>query len=195
MVPGVLYGGSQDETVSFKVADRELRRILADGAALIDVEIGGERSVPAILKDRQLHPVRDEVVHVDFLEVDLKQKIHADVVIELEGGERSPGVRDGGVIDQSTREVTIEALPTDIPEAITIDVSELDIGVTITLADIDPPSGVEIVHDNPEDVVIVSIVLPTKVEEPEEIEAETEVVGEDAAEAEGDGDSGDESGD
>lgn len=195
MVPGVLYGGSQDETVSFKVADRELRRILADGAALIDVEIGGERSVPAILKDRQLHPVRDEVVHVDFLEVDLKQKIHADVVIELEGGERSPGVRDGGVIDQSTREVTIEALPTDIPEAITIDVSELDIGVTITLADIDPPSGVEIVHDNPEDVVIVSIVLPTKVEEPEEIEAETEVVGEDAAEAEGDGDSGDDSGD
>jgi len=192
MVPGVLYGGSHDETVSFKVNDRELRRVLVDGAALIDVEIGGERSVPAILKDRQLHPVRDEVVHVDFLEVDLKQKIHADVAIELEGAEDAPGVREGGILDQATREVTIEALPTDIPESISIDVSALDIGASLTLADLEVPTGVEIVHEHPDDVVIASVVLPTKVEEPEEIESETEVVGEEAAagEAEGD-DSGD----
>ena len=169
LVPGVLYGGSHDEPVSFKVADLELRRILAEGAALIDVEIGGERSVPAILKDRQLHPVRDEFVHVDFLEVNLKQKIHAEVTIELDGADEAPGVREGGILDQSTREVTIEALPTDIPESIHVDVSALDIGASLSLADVQAPAGVEIVHDHPEDVVIASIVQPTKVQQEEQI--------------------------
>jgi len=194
LVPGVLYGGSHDEPVSFKVNDRELRRIMVDGSALIDVEIGGEKSVPAILKDRQLHPVRDEVMHVDFLEVDLKEKIRAPVTLELEGAEDTPGVKEGGVLDQATREVEIEALPTDIPEQIVVDVSQLDIGGTITLADITAPEGVEFVHENLDEVVVASVVLPTKVEEPE-IEAETEVVGEDGEAAEdGDADSDDSGG-
>ena len=93
LVPGVLYGATHDEPVSFKVGDRDLRRVLVDGSALIDVEIGGEKSVPAILKDRQLHPVRDEVMHIDFLEVNLKEKIHASVSLELEGGDDAPGVK------------------------------------------------------------------------------------------------------
>jgi large subunit ribosomal protein L25 len=200
LVPGVLYGGSHDETVAFKVGDRDLRRILVDGAALIDVQIGGEKSVPAILKDRQLHPVRDEVTHVDFLEVDLAQKIRASVSIELEGADDAPGVRDGGVLDQSTREIEIEALPTDIPESIVVDVSGLEMAATLTLAEITIPDGVEIVAEVPEEVTIASVVLPTKVEEPE-IEAETELIGEDgepvAAEGEsegGDADSGDSGG-
>jgi large subunit ribosomal protein L25 len=195
-VPGVLYGGSHDETVSFKVGDRELRRILVDGSALIDVEIGGEKSVPAILKDRQLHPVRDEVTHVDFLEVNLSEKIRAAVALELEGVEEAPGVKEGGVLDHVTREVEIEALPTDIPERIVVNVSELDIGATLSLAEITVPDGVEVVHEHPEEVTVASVVLPTKVEEPE-IEAETEVVGEDgeAAAAEGGDEAGsDESG-
>jgi large subunit ribosomal protein L25 len=191
-VPGVLYGGSHDETVAFKVGDRDLRRILVDGAALIDVQIGGEKSVPAILKDRQLHPVRDEVTHIDFLEVDLTQKIRASVSIELEGADDAPGVRDGGVLDHSTREVEIEALPTDIPESIVVDVSTLEMAATLTLAEITMPAGVELVAEAPEEVTVASVVLPTKVEEPE-IEAETELVGEDgepiaaAGEAEGGG--------
>jgi large subunit ribosomal protein L25 len=189
-VPGVLYGGSHDETVSFKVGDRELRRILVDGSALIDIEIGGEKSVPAILKDRQLHPVRDEVMHIDFLEVNLSQKIHASVALEVEGGDESPGVKEGGVLDHATREVEIEALPTDIPERIVVDVSALEIGSTLTLAEVAAPDGVEFVHENLEEITVASVVLPTKVEEPE-IEAETEVVGEDGEAAEGDGEGGD----
>jgi large subunit ribosomal protein L25 len=201
LVPGVLYGGSHDETVSFKVGDRDLRRILVDGSALIDIEIGGEKSVPAILKDRQLHPVRDEVMHIDFLEVNLTEKIRSFVALELEGGEEAPGVKEGGVLDHATREVEIEALPTDIPERIVVDVSALDIGSTLTLADVVAPEGVEFTHEPLEEFVVASVVLPTKVEEPE-IEAETELVGEDGepveGEAEGgeDADSGsDESGD
>jgi large subunit ribosomal protein L25 len=189
-VPGVLYGGSHDETVAFKVGDRDLRRVLVDGSALIDIEIGGEKSVPAILKDRQLHPVRDEVVHVDFLEVDLKQKIVASVTLEIEGADDAPGVRDGGVLDHSTREVEIEALPTDIPESIVVDVSGLEMAATLTLAEITLPDGVELVVEAPDEVTVASVVLPTKVEEPE-IESETEVVGEEGEEPTAEGDGGD----
>ena len=189
-VPGVLYGGSHDETVSFKVGDRDLRRILVDGSALIDIEIGGEKSVPAILKDRQLHPVRDEVMHIDFLEVNLSQKIHASVALEVEGGDDSPGVKEGGVLDHATREVEIEALPTDIPERIVVDVSGLEIGAAMTLAEVTAPDGVEFVHENLEEITVASVVLPTKVEEPE-IEAETEVVGEEGEAAEGEAEGGD----
>ena len=193
-MPGVLYGGSHQDGVPFQVTDRELRRILVDGSALIDVKLGGEKTVPAILKDRQLHPVRDEVTHIDFLEVDLTEKIRASVALELTGAEASVGVRDGGILDHATREVEIEALPTDIPEFIEADVAHLDIGSTLTLDQVTAPEGVEIVHDHPEDVTVASVVLPTKVEEPE-IEAETELVGEDGepvegAEAEGGGDAG-----
>jgi large subunit ribosomal protein L25 len=184
LVPGVLYGATHDETVSFKVGDRDLRRVLVDGSALIDVEIGGEKSVPAILKDRQLHPVRDEVMHIDFLEVNLSEKIHASVAIELEGADDAPGVKEGGVLDHATREVEIEALPTDIPERIVVDVSALEMGSTLTLSEVTAPEGVTFVHEHLDEVTVASVVLPTKVEEPE-IEAETEVVGEDGEAAEG----------
>jgi len=183
LVPGVLYGGSHQEGVSFQVGTRELRRVLVDGSALVDVKLGAEKTVPAILKDRQLHPVRDEVTHIDFLEVDLKEKIHAMVALELTGADEAVGVRDGGILDHVTREVEIEALPTDIPELLEVDASGLDIGSTLTLADVSTPDGVEIVHEHAEDVVVASVVLPTKVEEPE-IEEETELVGE---EGEGEG--------
>ena len=178
-VPGVLYGGSHAEGVAFQVGDRELRRILVDGAALIDVDIAGDKTVPAIVKDRQVHPVRDEVTHIDFLEVDLTEKIHAGVAIELEGIEDAPGVKEGGVLDQAAHEIEIVALPTDIPERIVVDVSGLDMADTLTLAEITLPDGVELVHEAPDEVTIASVVLPTKVEEPE-IEEETELVGEEA---------------
>jgi len=183
LIPGVLYGGSHQEGVSFQVGTRELRRILVDGSALVDVKLGAEKTVPAILKDRQLHPVRDEVTHIDFLEVDLKEKIRAMVALELTGAEEAVGVRDGGILDHVTREVEIEALPTDIPELLEVDASGLDIGSTLSLADVSTPEGVEIVHEHAEEVIVASVVLPTKVEEPE-IEEETELVGE---EGEGEG--------
>ena len=183
LIPGVLYGGSHQEGVSFQVGTRELRRILVDGSALVDVKLGAEKTVPAILKDRQLHPVRDEVTHIDFLEVDLKEKIRAMVALELTGAEEAVGVRDGGILDHVTREVEIEALPTDIPELLEVDASGLDIGSTLSLADVSTPEGVEIVHEHAEEVIVASVVLPTKVEEPE-IEEETELVGE-AGEGEG----------
>ena len=180
-VPGVLYGGSHDETVTFKVGQRELRQVLVDGSALIDVKIGAEKSVPAIVKDQQLHPVRGEVIHVDFLEVRLDEKIHATVAVELEGTEEAPGVKEGGVLEHVTRELNIEALPTDIPERVVVDVSGMDIGATLTLSEVSAEGGVEFL-DDPEETTIATVVPPTEVEEPE-IEEETELVGEGVEEA------------
>jgi large subunit ribosomal protein L25 len=176
-VPGVLYGASHTEPVSFKVGERDLRRVLVDGSALIDVKIGGEKSVPVIVKDQQIHPVRDEVMHLDLLEVRLDEKIHATVSIELHGAEEAPGVKEGGVLEQVTRELNIEALPTDIPEKIEVDVSGLDIAATLMLSEITAPQGVEFLDDL-EETTVATIVVPTEVEEPE-IEEETELVGED----------------
>ena len=200
LIPGVLYGGSHDETVTFKVNHRDLRSVLVDGSALIDVKIGGEKSVPAILKDQQVHPVRGDVMHVDFLEVRLDQKIQATVAVELEGADESPGVKEGGVLDQVTRELNIEALPTDIPERIVVDVSHMDIGSTMNLSEVTSEAGVEFL-DDPEETTIATLVPPTVEEEPD-IEEETGVVGEAGetgeeaeAAAEGDEDSDDSGGD
>jgi large subunit ribosomal protein L25 len=183
LVPGVIYGGS-DDTLSFKVNSRVLRAVLVDGAALFDVQVNGGAARPVIIKDQQYHPVRDELLHIDLLEVRLDEKIRSMVSIELEGAEEAPGIKEGGVLDQVTREVEIEALPTDIPDQISVDVSGLDIAATLTLAELQAPSGVVFVDENPEEVTIATVVVPTEVEEPEEVEEETELVGEEGEEVE-----------
>jgi len=199
-VPGILYGASHPDPVSLKVGALELRRLLSEGAALFDIKIGSDKSVPAILKDRQDHPVRGDVMHVDFLEVNLKEKIHATVSLELEGIEDAPGVKEGGVLDLATREINIEALPTDIPDLIVVDVSAMDMGDTLMLSSVPAPENVEFL-DDVEETVVATVILPTVEEEPEEVEEETELIGEDgepiegeaAAEGEG-GDASEESG-
>jgi large subunit ribosomal protein L25 len=177
-VPGILYGGTVEQPVSFKVQARDLRLALIDGSALIDLKVGGGKAHPVIIKDQQFHPVRGNVEHIDLFEVNLTEKIHAPVSIELEGAEESPGVKEGGVLEQVTREIDIEALPTDIPERILVDVSGLDIAATLTLAEISAPPGVEFLDENPEEITIATVVVPTEVEEPE-VEEETVLVGED----------------
>jgi len=191
-VPGVLYGGSSDgEAVSFKVNSRELRQVLS-GAALFDAEVGGGKARPVIVKDQQIHPVREELVHIDLLEVRLDEKIQAPVSVELTGAEEAPGVKEGGVLEHVTRELNIEALPTDIPDNVTVDVSGMEIAATMHLSEVTPPSGVAFL-DELEETIIATVVVPTEVEEPEEVEEETELVGDEAAaEAAAEGDTGEE---
>jgi large subunit ribosomal protein L25 len=176
-VPGVVYGGTNGDSESFKIEARELRHILQEGSALLDLTIDGGQARPVIVKDQQFHPVRDEVVHIDLLEVRLDEKIHATVSVELTGIEESPGVKEGGVIDQVTRELNIEALPTDIPDNLIVDVSGMEIAATMHLSEISAPAGVEFLDDL-EETIIATVVVPTEVEEPE-VEEETELVGED----------------
>ena len=113
----------------------------------------------------------------------LDEKIETPVAVHVQGTEEAPGVKEGGVLDQVTHELNIEALPTDIPEAIVVDVSEMEIAATMHLSELDPPAGVTFL-DDPEETIIATIVVPTEVEEPEEIEEETELVGEELPEGE-----------
>jgi large subunit ribosomal protein L25 len=174
-VPGVVYGGKNGDCTSFKVNALALRHVLA-GSALIDLKVGG-KTRPVIVKDQQRHPVRDELLHIDLLEVRLDEKIQTQVSVHLEGSEEAPGIKEGGVLEHVTHLLNIEALPTDIPEAIHVDVSGLEIAATMHLSEISAPEGVTFL-DDPEETIIATVVVPTEVEEPE-IEEETELVGED----------------
>jgi large subunit ribosomal protein L25 len=116
-------------------------------------------------------------MHIDLLEVRLDEKIQTTVPLHAEGGEEAPGVKEGGVLELPTHTLNIEALPTAIPDAITVDVSGLAMQETMHLSALTPPEGVEFL-DDPEETIIATVVVPTEVEEPE-IEEETELVGED----------------
>jgi large subunit ribosomal protein L25 len=196
LVPGVVYSGGSEAT-PFKVAEREVRSVIAEGAALFDLEVDGGKAVPVVVKDQQLHPVRGSLQHIDLQQVRLDEAIQAEVGIELEGTEAAPGVKAGGVLEHVTHQVTVEALPTEIPDRIVVDVSGMEINDTLQLSTVVPPDGVTFVADDPEEITIVNL-SPPRVEEvvEPEVEEETEVVGEGAA-GEGDageGDSGDSEG-
>jgi large subunit ribosomal protein L25 len=178
LVPGVVYGQGGDAR-PFQVAERELRNVLQEGQTLLDLEVDGSKAVPVVIKEQQHHPVRGEVTHLDCLEVRLDEEIQAEVAVELEGTENAPGVREGGVLEHVTREITVEALPTAIPEQIVVDVSAMEINDTINLASVSIPSGVKLMADDPEEITIATLSPPRIEEEPEpELEEEAELVGE-----------------
>jgi large subunit ribosomal protein L25 len=193
LIPGVLYGGG--EPVAISVEERELRRALTGAGGLhsiLDVEVDGKGETHAsILKEYQVDPVRGGVTHVDLHEVRLDKPIQASVSVDLLGGEDAPGVREGGVLSQPLREVTVEALPLEMPEHIDLDVSGMDIGGTLRISDLTAPEGTTLL-DDPE-MVVATVTAPTKVVEPEpteeelaamEAEGEEGVEGEEGAEGE-----------
>ena len=198
-VPGIVYGGGE-EPVPFQVDARELRHTLQHAGAVLELSIDGAGGTPVVVKELTRHPVTGETIHIDMLRVRLDQAISATVVLDLVGAEDAPGVKEGGVLEQVTRELTIEALPGDIPDSIHYDVSQVQIGDTITVEALTAPSGVTLT-DDPE--TVVATVTPPKLqaEVEEEIEEETELVAEAGAEeaaeeageeAGGEGEGGDE---
>jgi large subunit ribosomal protein L25 len=194
-VPGIVYGGGEDP-VPFQVDSRKLRQALAHAGAVLDLKIGGEGATPVVLKELVRHPVSSATMHIDLLRVRLDVKIQATVVVELVGADDAPGVKEGGVLEQITREVTIEALPNDIPDAIEHDVSGLQMNDTVLLESLTPPGGV-VLLDDPETVVATVLPPRLQLEDETEIESETEVVGEgeDAPEGESTGEDGGDSAD
>jgi large subunit ribosomal protein L25 len=193
-VPGVLYGGD-GEPQHFAVDGRLLRNTLSHSGAILQVSLDGAADTPVLVKDLQRHPVRGEAVHVDLLRVNMNETIHTTVAVELVGGDDSPGVSEGGVLSQETREVNIEALPGDIPDVIQHDVSAMHINETLTLDSISAPAGVTFLDDA--ETVIASITPPTAEPVDEDIETETTVIGDAAvdsaqAQAQAEGDTADE---
>jgi len=182
-VPGILYGGEGGPEL-FAVDARILRNTLARSGAILEVAVDGGATAPVLVKDIQRHPVRGEAVHVDFLRVDMKVAIQTTVTLELLGGDHAPGVVEGGVLSQGVVELNIEALPGDIPDSLQFDASGLEMNETATLAQLTAPAGVTLL-DDPDETVLATVTPPTLEPVEEEIETETELVGEEGEVAEG----------
>jgi large subunit ribosomal protein L25 len=200
LIPGVLYGkGKQSHAIC--IPERELRRVLTGSGglhAILDVVIADQSTThPSILKEYQQDPLRGKLVHVDLQEVPLDQPITASVTVSLVGAEEAPGVREGGALSQVAREISVEALPMEVPEHVDLDVSAMVIGDTLRVADLKPIEGVTYLDDA--ETVLASLAMPTRVEEPEAEAAEgeegeaaegAEASAEGEAPAESDGESG-----
>ncbi len=169
LIPGVLYGKGHSRAIL--VGERELRTALTGTSglhAILDVVIEGQKTPHhAVLKEYQRHPIRGTLTHVDFHEVRLDQPIQATVSIQLVG--ESPGAKQGGVVQQVTREIRVEALPTAVPEHIEADMSSLEVGVTLRVADLPAIEGVTYL-DDPE-TVLANCSMPRGIAELEEEEA------------------------
>jgi large subunit ribosomal protein L25 len=197
-IPAVIYTSTsgKDGATPICVGARDLRTAVSGSGgrhAIIDLTIDGKgKAHSVIIKDMQLDPVRDRVIHVDFHEVRLDQPINTVVRVVLDG--TPAGVGMGGVLSQPTHELHISVLPTAIPEEIVVDVSELEIGGSLRLVDVPAPDGVTFL-DDPEGTALATVTAPISEEELEapaaEGEEEAEAAAAEAAEAEGDAGGGD----
>jgi large subunit ribosomal protein L25 len=173
LIPGVLYGrGVKARAIA--VPERELRRALSGehGAhAVLDVLVEGQsRPHPSVLKEYQRDPVRGDIVHFDIQVVRLDEPIQATVGVTLIG--EAPGTKVGGALSLVTHELRVQALPTDVPQHIEADVSGLELGSSLRVADLEVGDEVTLL-DDPE-LVIATVTTPTQVveeEAPEEAEA------------------------
>lgn len=162
-IPAILYG-REHKPVTIAVDGKSVQKALSTKAGLnvlIDLDIEGKEKVMARVCDYQASPLTREFTHIDFQIVDLKRKIEVEVPIHFEG--KSPGVKEGGVMDIQRRSLHVKCLPTAIPEFIAVDISALNIGDNIHMDDLKLPEGVECQHD--QNFVIVAVVPPAKEEE------------------------------
>jgi large subunit ribosomal protein L25 len=188
LVPGVIYG-SQGEPIALQVEGRALTNVLAHALSehvLVELEIAdGSQSTNrlALIQEVQHHPLRPELLHVDFHAVSATEKITSEVPIEAVGD--ALGVRTfGGLLEHSLRTLEVECFPQDLPEIVRIDVTNLNIGESLHVRDIPLPSGVESL--TPADLTVVSVVasrVGEEVTETAETPAAPEVITEKKAEA------------
>lgn len=170
LIPGVLYGRAK-RSHAFVVPERKLRTALSGPHglhAILDVVLDGQKASHAsVVKEYQQDPVRGHITHIDLHEVRLDQPIHAQVTVELIG--ESPGVKSGGVLTQLVREVNVEALPLEMPDRVTLDLTGTEIGATLRVADLAIPESVEVLDDV--ENVLVTVSAPKLAAELEALEA------------------------
>lgn len=182
LLPAVVYGRNR-EPQPLIINPEELKHRMG-GNAIFDLELEGDKET-VMIKDTQKDPITGALLHIDFLHITMDEKITVSIPINLTGD--AYGVQEGGVLQQLLREISIECLPLDIPEEVTLDISALDLGDSLLVSDIEIPEDIEIV--TPLEEVIVTIVAPTEIVEEEEEEEEEfmepEVIGEGDEENEG----------
>lgn len=174
-IPAVIYGhGEQSESLSVErlALEKLLTRISVENT-LIDLQMEGRESLRALIREVQWHPYKSNILHVDFFHVHAGEKLRVDIPVRLVG--TPAGVRDeSGVLDQVLYELHVECLPRNIPEVAEVDVSHLNIGDSLRVADVKIPDA-EILNDP--DLPVASVVVPSKASLPEPPETEPGVGG------------------
>lgn len=170
-VPGVVYGKKLQSAAQVSVNEKDLSALLRSHPnAILDLEVpvAGKHSV--MVSDVQRDSLTGKLLHVDFHQINMNEAVKANVRIEAVGD--SMGVREGGIISLILHELEVQCLPGDIPEIVEVDVSELEIGSSLTVADLLLPQGVEAKSDP--QLVVVTVLAPQK--ELSEAEAEAQEV-------------------
>ncbi len=197
-IPAIVYGLGM-EPKSVYIDAREFNNALkteAGSNVILNLSIGKKDTVTALPREIQRHPYKDQIVHVDLIQVDLTQTVEANVSLNFTG--IPIGVKDeGGVIQTINNTITIVALPTAIPSSLEIDISELNVGDNVVATDVDLPDGVTLATED-DDSILVTVNIPRAVVEEEEglgegLEGEEGVEGEEGAEGEGSEETGEES--
>ncbi|TQE98556.1 MAG: 50S ribosomal protein L25/general stress protein Ctc [Spiribacter salinus] len=196
-IPGILYGAGK-KPVSLTFDEEQVLRLMREEtffSQILDVKVKGKRVEKAILKDLQRHPFKPLVSHMDLLRIKAGEKMRQTVPIHYLNQEDAVGVKlGGGLVHHDAIEIEVECLPDDLPEAIDVDIAELELGSSIHLSEIDAPEGVVFPGLDPDtdhDPVLVSIHAPRKaVEEDTEEEAGESDAGDTGGGDESEGDSG-----
>ena len=183
-VPAILYGRNT-EPVLLSVNTKELEQILSKGSfgqfiLNLVIQNGKKMTKAAMIKELQIHPVSGSLIHVDFYEIDMNRKINVMVPVVTTG--HSVGVEEGGLLNIVRREIEILCLPGDIPESFEIDITELTIGDSIHIEDLQLGDDIEVASDV--NFTVVTVLSPKVEEEPEEELEEELEEGEEAAEGE-----------
>ncbi|MFO8053089.1 MAG: 50S ribosomal protein L25 [Candidatus Omnitrophota bacterium] len=192
VTPAVIYGKDLNTAISISPEGfKALRDIHFSESTVINLSIDDQKkkeSIPVLVKDVQYHPLTDEVIHLDLLKVSLKEKITVHIPVVLKG--EAKGKEEGAVLEQILREIEVEGLPLSIPEDIEVDISNLEIGHSLHVADLRPPADITIITE-PESTVATLVVKKEEEEEEEELveeaPTEPEVIKEKKEEAEGEG--------
>jgi large subunit ribosomal protein L25 len=176
-VPGVVYGRGMDP-VAIEVDRRQFIQALQTDAGmnvLLGLQIDGE-NITTLPRQLQRDPVRGTLLHADFVKVDLTVEVEAEIPVHLVGGEDSPGVREGGVLEHPLFTVHVRALPTDLPEAIEADVSGLEIGGQLRIADLPRSGKFEFTQDS--ETVVAAVAQSVSEEQLAAMEADAGASGE-----------------
>ena len=175
-VPGVLYG-SRMEPIPIDVTRLEINPLVFTAKTnLISLKLDGHEEYECVIKDVQFDPVSDEVLHFDLIGLTRGEKIQLEVPIKLLGN--AVGVKEGGLLQESMHKLSIECLPKDIPQSLELEVTELNIGDSIHVSDLNFEN---ITILNPENTIVVSVVLPKVEIEVEEVEEGEEIAEEEGA--------------
>lgn len=179
LVPCVIYGGEQQTHIALNT--KEVEKLLSTPEAFkLEIDVDG-KTFTAILKDVQFHPLTDEILHADLLELIDNKKVVCQIPVQLVG--TSIGVRNGGKLNLNRRKLMVKAFPKDLPDFITIDISKLRIGQSIRIGDV-ATENFELV--NPDKLVIVAVNRTRGAVDVDEEEEEGEE-GEEGAEASAEG--------